>query len=234
MNKKKIVSIHQPNYLPWLGFFKKISSSDVFVILDDVQYTKRDWRNRNKIRTSQGSQWLTVPVIADSKTHLNEVKIDYSENWNSIHKKAIFYNYSKSKYFKEFFGFFEKIYSKKINYLLELDMEIIYYLIKCLNINTEIIFSSELKITQMKSDRNLEICKKLNADIYIAGAHAHETNYLKLEDFKNNNITVDFQNFQHPAYQQCYEPFIPNMSTIDLIFNMGKQSSKILIDAKNI
>jgi len=225
------VSIHQPGYLPWLGFFKKIMESDVFVFLDDVKYEKKQWHNRNKIRTSQGSMWLSVPVKSNSGDSLNEVTIDNSINWSKYHKKSIKLNNSKCSFFKEYFFPLEKILDKKYDLLIDLNIEVIQYIIKCLELNTQTTFSSELKIEKKGSDRILDICKKLNADIYLSGALG--TDYLNLDDFTKNDITVLFQNFHQPVYKQCFEPFIPNMTTIDLLFNEGKKSIQILKEAKN-
>ncbi len=226
-----IVSIHQPGYLPWLGFFKKIESSDIFVFLDDVQYEKNWVQNRNKIRTSDGSMWLTVPVNAPFGCLLKEVKIDNTSNWANKHKKSIQLNYSKAKYFNNFWSRLEQIYEKNYDSLIDVDMAIIQLLIKEFSIQTKTVSSSELDTSQKSSDRILEICKQLNAEIYLSGELGR--NYLNLEDFEKSGIQVQFQNFQHPVYEQCYKPFLPNMSAIDLIFNEGQNASSILHNAKN-
>ena len=227
----RTVSIHQPGYLPWLGFFKKIMYSDVFVFLDNVKFVKRQWHNRNQIRTSDGTTLLTVPIIAHSGENINEVKISYDETWNTNHKKKLFYNYNKTPYFEDYWNFFEELYSKKFETLLELNLEIINFFLKELQIKTKIIFSSELGITEKKSDLNLSICKALDAEIYLSGIQG--TNYLHEDDFKKNGIKVEFQNFQHPEYNQYYKPFIPNMASVDLLFNEGKKSTQILEESKN-
>lgn len=226
-----IISIHQPGYLPWLGFFKKIQYSDIFVFLDDAKYVKRQWHNKNQIRTSNGSTYLTVPIISNSGEKINDVKISYDEKWNLNHKKTIYYNYHKTCFFEEYWNFFEELFEKKFQKLIELNFEIINFFLKELQIKTKIIFSSELGITEEKSDLNLEICKRLNADIYLSGIQGK--NYLIEEDFKKNEIEVQFQNFQHPVYNQYYKPFMPNMAFIDLLFNEGKKSLKILHDSNN-
>lgn len=226
-----VISIHQPGYMPWLGFFKKIEYSDVFVFLDDVNYVKRQWHNRNQIRTSHGSQFLSIPIKSDSGKNINEVKIDYNEDWSQVHKKTIMYNYSKSQYFGKYWDFFEQLYSEKHEKLIDLNLKIIKFLIKEFRIETKVLCSSELDIVETKSDRNLAICKKLNATKYLSGALGK--NYLNENNFLENNIKVEFQNFQHPIYTQCYKPFFPNMGAIDLLFNEGDNSIKILQNSKN-
>ncbi len=231
MSKKITISIHQPNYLPWLGFFKKISASDIFVFLNDVQYEKNGWHNRNKIRNSDGWMWLTVPTNAKLGMKLNEVKIDYSSNWQKKHLKSIEINYSKSTNFKKFWHEIEMIYNKKHELLMDLNLELIKFIMKNLNIKTQTIFSSKLKIRETSSERILSICKKLDAKIYLSGALGKE--YLNLDDFQKNGIEVIFQNFKHPFYDQNYKPFISNMAAIDLLFNRGDESPNILNDSSN-
>lgn len=231
MSKKITISIHQPGYLPWLGFFKKISSSDVFVFLDDVKFVRKQWHNRNKIRTSQGSHWLSVPAKSNVSKNLNDVEIDHSTTWSLNHKKTIQFSYKKSPFFQNYWDFFDELYDEKFEKLIDLNLKIILYLMKVLKIDTKVILSSELNIKETKSDRNLAICKKLDADVYLSGTLG--VNYLNIDDFSENNIKVEIQNFQHPIYKQIYEPFIPNMASIDLLFNEGENAAKILREAKN-
>ena len=221
-----IVSIHQPNYVPWLGYFEKILSSDTFVFLDDVQYEKNYFVNRNKIRTGTGSMWLTIPVNAKHDSLMNDVKVDNSQRWSLKHKKSIEINYAKSNFLPDYDDFFTSLYEKQFELLIEINKEIILYLMKQLEINTKTVLSSELDVEGTGSERILNICKALDADCYITGQFGKS--YLNLEDFKNNGIEIKFQNFNHPVYRQCYEPFLPNMSAIDLLFNEGKKSGSIL------
>ena len=225
------ISIHQPGYLPWLGFFKKIESSDVFVFLDDVQYEKNGWQNRNKIRTSDGSIWLTVPIKSKLDLKINEIRIDNNSTWKTKHRKSIEINYSKAKHFQELWPDFESIYELNHTSLLDLNIKLINFLMDKLEIKTKVCFSSDLEIKEKSSDRILAICKALKADKYLSGALGK--NYLKINNFEKNGIIVELQNFQHPVYPQCYEPFIPNMSTIDLLFNEGSKSSEILKQSSN-
>jgi len=228
---KKTVSIHQPGYLPWLGFFKKISSSDQFVFLDDVQFEKNGWHNRNKIRTSDGWIWLTVPTKAKFGMNLNEIKIDNSIDWEKKHKRAIEINYSKTPYFKNYWDELESIFNKKHELLIEFNLELIKFIMKNLQIKTPTIFSSELNIDGKSSERILNICNKLKSKIYLSGKLGKD--YLNLDDFTSNGIEVKFQDYKHPTYEQRFDPFLPNMATIDLLFNKGDQSSEILRESSN-
>ena len=227
----KTISIHQPVYLPWLGFFKKIMSSEIFVFLDDVQFEKNGWQNRNKIRTHEGDIWLTVPVNSKSNILLKDITIDNSLNWTKKHSQSICLNYSKAKFFDRYWNDFERIYEKRFECLIDLNLEIIKLLMKKFNIKTKTILSSELEISEHGAKRILKICKVLGADSYLSGIVGKE--YLRIDDFNENNINVDFQNFQHPTYNQAYKPFHPNMAAIDLLYNEGTESKKILKKAEN-
>lgn len=227
----KIISIHQPTYLPWLGFFKKISVSDIFVFLDDVQYEKNGFQNRNKIRTDEGENWLTVPITGKFGTLLKDMQIDNSSNWSKKHSKSIVQNYTNAKYFYEYWNEFESIYERKFEILVDLNVEIIRLIMKKLKINTEIVFSSQLKINEKGSSKILKICNMLQANQYISGIQGKD--YLNMNEFNNSNIKVMFQNFHHPTYNQVFEPFHQNMSAIDLLFNEGEKAEKILKKAEN-
>ncbi len=158
-----IITIRQPGFMPYMGFFKKIQTSDIFVFLDDAQYAIRSWDNRNKIRSNNDSCWITVPVIHPFGEKLNEVKISYSKNWINNHKNLIESNYKNSPYFKNYWSEIELILNKKFEKLIDLNLELIEYFNKILNINTSIIKSSELQIKTKETQRLFDICKKLNA-----------------------------------------------------------------------
>jgi len=227
----KLISIRQPGYFPYLGFFKKIESADIFVFLDDVQYTRSDWDNRNKIKTLDGSMWLTIPILNKSQEFLNEVEIDNTQNWSYKHKSAIKFNYENAPFFDLYWKDIESILDKKHTKLFELNMELINYFKSILQINTETVFSSNLDINSTGSQKLYEICKDLKADTYLSGELGQ--NYLDLEIFENNNIKIIFEKFQHPKYSQINSKFLPNMSIIDLLFNEGNNAIDILKKCKN-
>ncbi len=226
-----LISIRQPGYLPYLGFFKKIESSDLFVFLDDAQFEKNDWDNRNKIKTIDSSAWLTIPVFRKFGTKLNEVKIDNSQDWHKKHKKTIEMNYQKSEYFSKYWNDIELILSKKWEKLIDLNFEFITYFMRKLEITTPTIKSSELKIKKVGSDRLLEICKKLDVDTYLSGELG--INYLDENIFSKNNIDIIYEKFIHPTYKQIHGEFLPNMAIIDILFNEGENAVKILKESKN-
>ena len=224
----KVVAIHQPEYLPWLGFFKKMMNAELFVFLDDVQFRKKGWQNRNRIRINDGTTLLSIPVHTHSYPKINEVTIDNEKNWSIRHKKSILYNYARAPYFDEIKDFIESIFEKKFQYLVNLNTEIIKFIMNELEIKSKIVFSSELEISKKGSDRVLDICKAVGADHYITGTFWAESN-LRVEEFKKSNIDVEFQKFQHPIYKQIHGEFIPEMSIIDLLFNEGRKEAKKIL-----
>ena len=223
-----IVAIHQPEYLPWLGFFKKMMNVELFVFLDDVQFRKKGWQNRNRIRINDGTTLLSIPVHTHSYPKINEVTIDNEKNWSIRHKKSILYNYARAPYFDEIKDFVESIFEKKFQYLVDLNTEIIKFIMNELEIKSKIVFSSELEISKKGSGRVLDICKAVGADHYITGTFWAESN-LRVEEFKKSNIDVEFQKFQHPIYKQIHGEFIPEMSIIDLLFNKGRKEAKKIL-----
>lgn len=223
----KKVAIHQPQYLPWPGYFNKILQCDIFVFLDDVQYKKNEWQNRNKIKSANGELWLTVPVHYKFGQKINEVEIDNKIFWRKDHLKSIKVNYQKTKFFKEFYPYVESLLSKEYKKLVEVNVESIKMLMDYLGIKKEIVFSSQLQVEGEKTKRLVNICKKLSCDVYISGIGAKD--YLDISEFEKNNIKVVFQNYTVPEYPQMFGKFIPNLSIIDMIFNVGKEKTLQLI-----
>lgn len=225
-----IISVHQPQYLPWLGYFDKIMKSDIFVFLDNVQYKKREFQNRNKIRTKNGWLWLTIPVVTKERYYqkISEVEIDNTQHWQKEHWETIKMYYHQAKYFQNYKDFFEKIYSSKWDKLSSLNVEIIKYLLECLEIRTPIYFESELGLSGEATERIINICKKFKADTYLSGIGGKD--YLDESRFDLENIKLVYQDFKHPTYPQVYPGFEPYMSVIDLLFNCGPESRKIIMN----
>lgn len=224
-----ILTAHQPVYLPWLGLFHKIALSDAFCYFDDVQYLKKDWNNRNKIKTQNGALWLTVPVLSKGyrEKKIKEIEIDNSVAWQRKHWRSIYLNYKKAPYFNEYSDFFEDVYKREWPYLADLNEYMLKWFLKELGIKVKYYKASELNFKGYKSDLVLDMCKKLGANLYIFGALGKD--YVKEENFTKEGIKLYFQDYQHPIYPQLYEGFLPYMSIIDLLFNCGKKSLEILM-----
>ena len=226
------IAIHQPGYLPWLPFFRKIIESDIFVFLDDAQYEKNGWQNRNKIKVNGKNTWITVPVHADMHLKLNEIKMVQNIDWQKKHCKTFEINYSKSKYFSEYWKKLEIIYQKKFEYLIDINIELIYFILNEIGVTKKIIKSSELNIKEKGSKRILEICKQIGAETYISGMGLPGKKYLDVKDFEQDNIKIEFHNFEYSKYSQIGDNFIPNLSCIDLLLNEGNNSKEIILSSK--
>jgi hypothetical protein len=228
-----IIAVHQPNYLPYLGFFDKMMKSDIFVIYDDAQFSKEDFHHRNKIRICQGWKWLTVPVykkrIPISEILIkNELKTWKGANWNDTHFKDIRDNYKNTPFYKCYESEIEKIYNMRFNKLADLNISIILFLKKAFDIETKIEYSSDLVKSEKvnsksrSSEKLLEIVEATGGNVYLSGPKGR--NYLNYSLFKKKEIKIEFQDFKHPLYKQYYEGFEPNMAAIDALFNIGEMS----------
>lgn len=221
------IAIHQPEHLPYFGFFNKMSKVDTFVILDDVQFLKNTFQNRNRIKTSNKEQWLTVPIKLEHHTQkINEIKIDNSKNWQKKNLLTIQYNYQKAPFYNNYYPEFEKIYTTQENHLVNLNLNIIRFFMKHFNIKANLILSSSLNINTQKTQRLIDICKKLSGTTYLSGTGTKD--YMDESFFPKNNIEIEFNHFTHPTYQQLYPPFEPYMSVLDLLMNCGPSSEKII------
>lgn len=225
-----IATIHQPNYIPWLGFFHKIAQSDVFVSLDIVQFTKNSFQNRNRIKTANGEMWLTVPVLTKNRFGqlTNEIEINNSAKWGKKHWESIRQNYCKAKYFKSCSEFFENVYmNEKFTKLIDLNETILKFIIKTLGIQAKFIKASSLDIRGKSTDLLIEICKAVGADTYLSGPSGKK--YLEEQRFRDESIQLIYDDFHHPIYDQLFGPFLPHLSIIDLMFNCGPRSLDILL-----
>ncbi len=232
MNSKgpvNMVGILQPGYLPWLGFFEQVYRCDVFVIYDDVQFDKGGWRNRNRIKTPGGPQWLTVPVLTKGKKFplIKDVQINGSIPWQKKHIKSIKQNYSKAPFFDDYGLELIRIIDRPWKYLLDLDMELIYWLLNVLGIKTEMVLSSELQVEGKRVDRLIGIIKKVGGRVFYEGAAGKS--YINTDLFEQEGISVVFQDYKHPVYPQLYGDFVSHLSVIDLLFNCGPGSLDIII-----
>jgi hypothetical protein len=228
-----IVAVHQPQYLPWLGYFEKICRADTFCYLDSVQYKKNDWQNRNRIKTSQGWQWLTVPVRFHFPERICEVKINSTLNWRKKHLQALVTHYRRSPFFDQYIGVFEQIYAADWEDLAGLNIHAIERLKTALGMDQKpAIQSSQLELRDDPTDRLIDICKAVRADTYLSGRDGIQ--YMDLKRFKENDITVIIQDFKHPVYPQNFGGFESNMSAVDLLFNCGPESLDKIRDSNTV
>ncbi len=231
-----IVGGHQPNYLPYCGFFHKIAYCDVFVIIDNVQFVKGGlfgWQHRNRIRTKDGWMWLTVPILTKGRylQKINEAEINNTKSWRRKHWLSIYLNYKNKPYFGKYSDFFEDLYKRDWNKLIDLNMEVISYLLKVLKIDKKIVKCSELGIEGHKSQLLVDMCNKFGTKTYLSGIHGRD--YIDFDLIRKNGLKMLFQNFNHPIYEQgYYKDFVSNLSVIDLLFNKGDESIDLILDKK--
>ncbi len=219
-----IVAGHQPNYLPWLGFFDKMKRADVFIIEDNVQFERQGFTNRNRILTADGVRWLTVPVEHANKSLLiNEVQVANKSklNWGRKHWLTLKHNYCKAPYWNDYASFFEEAYQQEWDLLIELNMHLIKGIMSFLKIDRPLIYSSSLKARGKKTELIVAQCKEVGADTQLAGDGCQ--NYIDKKLFKKEGIKLTFQNFHQPIYAQSNGGFVSNLSVVDYLFcNNGK------------
>jgi len=222
-----IVAVHQPQYMPWLGYFDKIDRADVFVLLDNVQFKKNEWQNRNRIKSPQGPQWLTIPVRYKFPQLINEVEINHQERWQHKQQQALLSNYRKAPFWAILEPLQGEIFSRTWTMLADLNIYVVKQLVNLLGITTPLYTASELcAFPEEPDERLVAITKYFGADTYLAGSGGHD--YMKLDIYEQAGIKVLFQDYQHPAYSQLFGSFEPYLSAIDLIYNHGADSLNIL------
>lgn len=214
------VAIIQSNYIPWKGYFDIINDVDLFIFLDDVQFTKNDWRNRNLIKTSQGLKWLSIPVGTNINRKINEVTIK-NEHWQMIHYKTLQQYYKKAPYYSIYKKLLEEIYIEtKWSSLSSLNQFVIMKISEILGINTSFINSSDLNVSGRRLEKVINLLKKVNADVYVSGPAAKA--YIDENVFQENKIELIYKDYQgYPEYPQLYPPFEHKVTILDLLFNTG-------------
>lgn len=224
-----IVSIHQPAYLPWLGYFHRIAGSDLHIVLDHVQFEKGSFTNRNRVRTPGGSCWLTVPV--KTRGRFGDLRIrdieTAGDRWRARHWLTLRASYARAPCFAEHAPFFEEALARPWPRLRELAREVTGYLLAAFGIRTPLIYSSDLGVGGRKDALVLELCKAAGARVYLSGPFGRD--YLHEPAFRDAGIEVRYHDFRHPVYRQAFPGFEPGMAAIDLLFNHGPRGREILI-----
>lgn len=223
-----ICGIHQLHYLPWLRYFDKIARSDVFIVLDNIQYNKNGWQNRNKIKAASGALLLTVPVHAPLGCRLDEVTIDETQPWRRKHWAAILQNYGRAPYFDQYGPYFRDTYTREWHSLNALNKDMLDYFVRALGIRTPVRYSSELDAPGAATERLIRLIRSAGADTYYSGAYAVDQ-YLDVAQLKAAGIALCLQEWQAPVYPQFYGAFVPDLSILDLIMHCGPRSLDVLL-----
>jgi len=231
-----IVAIHQPDYIPYPGLFYKISRSDIFVWLDDAQFSNDNTHNWNKIKTSQGECRIKVPVDYHFGEPINRVKTRDELEWKEKHLKTIRMNYAKAYYYKDIYTWFSNLVSKKYSSLAEMNIAINTDIAKNFGFKTKFINASDLMITTRKEERVIDICKKVSIGykdiVYFSGRGA--MSYEVPKHFLSHGITLQYTNYNGCEYKQLWDDFIPNMSILDYLLNYGFNWQQLVDGIKNV
>jgi WbqC-like protein len=225
----KKVAIVQSNYIPWKGYFDLINLVDEFVLFDDMQYTRRDWRNRNLIKTRDGLKWLTIPVAVKGNYFqtIKDTRIS-DPGWARKHWESIVHNYSKAQHFAAYRELFEPLYlDSQESFLSQINYAFLTAICKILGINTRITWSMEYTSIEGKTERLVNICKQAGATTYISGPAARD--YIDETLFNAESISLEYIDYSsYPEYRQLFPPFEHGVSVIDLIFNEGPDAPKYM------
>jgi len=223
------VFISQSNYIPWKGYFDAINEADIFVLYDDMQYTKGDWRNRNQIKTPNGLKWLSIPVQVKGKYYqkINETKV-VDNNWRKKHWQSVVQNYSKTPFFKEYGSLFEDLYlSSREQLLSRINYSFLIAIAKLLGITSQIKWSSEFELKGDKNQKLINICKELKVTQYLSGPTAAD--YLDENLFSQSGIEVKWMDYtSYAEYPQLFGSFEHGVTILDLIFNTGPKATTFM------
>jgi hypothetical protein len=223
-----VCGIHQLHYLPWLRYFDKIARSDVFVVLDSIQYNKNGWQNRNKIKCANGALLLTVPVHAPLGCTLDDVGIDDTQPWRKKHWAAIQQNYRRAPHYEAHADFFAGVYERAWTSLNELNRHMLDYYVRALGIQTRIVYASELAVPGTATERLIHLMQAVGADTYYSGAYALDQ-YLDAAMLASARIGLQLQDWHAPVYPQFYDPFVPDLSIVDLLMHCGPEALDVLL-----
>ncbi len=225
-----IVSINQPAYLPWLGYFERIARSDLHIVLDHVQFEKNSFTNRNKVRTKDAPTWLTVPVSTKGRFgDLAICSLEFAPNdsWQKKHWATLRMNYARAPFFRDYGTVYEQLYARTWSGFSAMTRAFLEQHLHDLGIVTPLRFSSEMNVPGTKNDLVLNLCREVGADTYLSGALGRD--YLDEASFTQAGIAVRYQDFPHPSYAQVWPGFVSHLCVLDLLFNHGPGSRDIML-----
>lgn len=229
------VGIHQPHYLPWLRYFEKIARSDVFIVLDDVQYEKNGFQNRNKIKTAQGWTYLTVSVKRPTLRPIREIEIENNNGWREKHARALEMNYRKAPHFERYWPELRELLQREWTHLAALNQAMTQLFVRQLGIETRLVNSSEIPTAGTSTDRLVELCRSVGGTEYLSGAYAVQA-YLDPAVMEAAGVRLAFQEWTAPTYSQLYPSagFLADLAIVDLLFNEGPRALDLLLEAGSV
>lgn len=226
MSERRIVTIHQPNFLPWLGFFHKMLQADVFILLDNVPFSKNSYQNRVEIKSAHGPQWLTVPVLTKGRSGqlTCDVAVNPTERWRRTHLGALRSNYQPAPFYDDVMAWLRPLYKRKPTKLTPFNYALIEVVREQLGLSTELIPASSLDVDGSASELLLDLVLATGGDVYLSGPSGHD--YLDTALFNDAGVDVHFQDFDHPTYPQLHGEFISELSILDLLMNVGPTEAR--------
>lgn len=222
-----VVGIHQLHYLPWLRYFEKIAASDVFIVLDNIQFNKNGWQNRNRIKSAQGPVLLTVPVYEREGQRLDEVRVLRDSRWRKKQARTVMQSYGRAPYFRLYAEFFEQIYGRDWDLLNELNRRMLDYFLAELAIPTRIVYASDLDVPGIATERLINLVHAVGGTHYYSGSHAADA-YLDKAAFERAGVGLVLQHWVAPVYPQLHGEFVPDLAILDLLMNCGPDSLRVL------
>jgi len=222
------VGAHQPHYLPWLRYFEKIARCDAFVLLDNIQYSKNGWQNRNKVKGSNGATLLTLPVHAPLGETIDRIAIDNRMNWRRKHWGTIRQCYARAPYADGYLPFFEATYAREWELLHELNRHMLDYFLDALSIDTPIYYASELDVSGEATERLVNLVKAVGGTAYYTGAYALDA-YLDADALAEAGVELVLQEWTAPVYAQLHGEFVPDLAIVDLLMNCGPSARDVLL-----
>ncbi|MEX2016380.1 MAG: WbqC family protein [Candidatus Hydrogenedentales bacterium] len=223
-----LVAIHQPHYLPWLRYIEKIARADVFILLDDVHFTKNGWQNRNRIKTVNGPALLTVPVYQKAEQRLHEVRINNETRWREKHRRTIEQAYVRAPYFGDLMPGVTEIYAADYDRLVDLNDRMLRFFLETMNVKTRIHRATDLAVPGAATDRLVNLIRAVGGDTYYSGAYALDV-YLDANALANAGIALELQQWHAPVYPQRHGEFVADLSVLDLLMNCGRDSTEVLL-----
>ncbi len=223
----KTVCIHQPDFIPYMGFFHRLLETDIFIVLDDAQFIRDGWHHRDQIKNAAGKTWITLPVNRDDLfKSISEVRLVQPQDWKIKHLNLLKENYRKAPYYAMYYPQIEAIYAKSHARLMEINMDFLEFLFGCFGLEPRPLFSSELHIQGKSTARLVEMVQQVGGNRYLTGTGSRA--YLEESQFTEKGIAVAWQTFQPPDYPQLHGTFIPHLSSIDVVFNLGPDAKEFL------
>ena len=220
------VAIHQPQYLPWLGYLDKLDAADVFIVLDTVQFSKHEWQNRNRIRTKDGWQWLTVPIVDRFPERIDRVEINARTDWQRKHCQALRLHYGSAPHWAPLGPELTALLQEPWTRLRDLNLAVLNVLCRHLGITTPHRSSSSMETREERTERLIDLCRAVGGTVYLSGQRG--PSLTDVRRFSQAGIQVQVQDYQHPEYPQRYAPFVSHLAVVDLLFNCGPESLQIL------